>query len=571
MPVVSVHPPYLFELMGVPAMSQEEVRELLLHYGLELDDVTEEGGVVTYKIDVPANRPDLLCVESIAVALKVYLGGAHPQYSIVPPTTQITLDDKIKAVRPIMISVILRDIAFNEESYQSFIDLQEKLHQNLCRRRTLASIGTHDLDKMTLPVTYTAEPPEDIRFVPLMGGDEVNGRELFANLAKHQQLSKYLPLIENEKLWPVVRDGSGDVMSLPPIINSYKTRITLDTKNVFIECTALDRTRAMNAVVIIAHAFSLYSKNPFTIEQVKIVDNGSEYVTPAFNSYEMDVELSYIRQICGVPELTTEEIIKYLDKMMVEAEPLGENMIRCKSPISRSDILHPCDIAEDVAIGYGYDRINATKTHIVPSGRPLALNELTDRVRNEVSAALYNEILTFSLCSTKECFDMLGIKNDGSAVQIANAKTADFEIVRTNLISGLLKVTHNIFDQPNIKKPLPLRLFEINDVCFRDEKAENNARNERHFAASIADTKSRFEEIHGLLDRFFVMNGIPRGDVKLIRDDCPSCIAGQRAKIVFRGREIGWIGVIHPKVLQNFQLTTPVAAFEIAFQPFLEK
>ena len=552
--------------MGVEPMTQEEVRELLLHYGLELDDVTEEEGVVTYKIDVPANRPDLLSVETIAIALKVYLGGEHPKYTIVPPTTQITLDDKIKNVRPFMISVILRDISFNEESYQSFIDLQEKLHQNLCRRRTLASIGTHDLDKMTLPVTYTAEPPENIKFVPLMGGDEVDGRKLFENLSKHQQLSKYLYLIENEKLWPVVRDGNGDVMSLPPIINSYKTRITLDTKNVFVECTALDKTRAMNAVVIIAHAFSLYSKTPFTIEQVKIVDNGNEYVTPSFNSIELDVELSYIRKICGVPELTTEEIIKYLDRMMVEAKQDGENLIKCKSPFSRSDILHPCDIAEDVAIGYGYDKINATKTHHVPCGRPLPLNELTDRVRHEISSSLYNEILTFSLCSTKECFDMLGLKDDGSAVQIANAKTTDFEVVRTNLISGLLKVTHNIFDQPNIKKPLPLRLFEINDVCYRDENAENNARNERHFAASIADTKSRFEDIHGLLDRFFIMNGIPRGSVKLIRDDCPTCIEGQRAKIIFREKEIGWIGVIHPKVLQNFQLTTPVAAFELSFQ-----
>ena len=135
--------------MGVEPMTQEEVRELLLHYGLELDDVTEEEGVVTYKIDVPANRPDLLSVETIAIALKVYLGGEHPKYTIVPPTTQITLDDKIKNVRPFMISVILRDISFNEESYQSFIDLQEKLHQNLCRRRTLASIGTHDLDRTT--------------------------------------------------------------------------------------------------------------------------------------------------------------------------------------------------------------------------------------------------------------------------------------------------------------------------------------------------------------------------------------------------------------------------------------
>ncbi|KAH0788403.1 phenylalanine--tRNA ligase beta subunit, cytoplasmic-like [Histomonas meleagridis] len=570
MPIVSVHPPTLFKLMGVEPMTQEEVRVLLLRYGLELDDVITEPEL-TYKIDVPANRPDLLCVESIAIALKVFLGGEHPKYTIVPPKLNMTLDDKIGSVRPYIICAVLRNVTFTQESYQSFIDYQEKLHQSLCRRRKLASIGTHDLDKCKTPFTYTAEPPEQIKFVPLMGGEEVDGRQLFANLSTHQQLSKYLPLIENEKLWPVVRDGEGDVMSLPPIINSYKTRITLDTTNVFIECTAIDYTRANNAVIVICHAFSLYSKTPFTIEQVNVIENGKTVASPSLDVSTFNVDINYIRNLCGIPELTETEVISHLKRMMVTAEASDNGILKVTTPLSRSDILHPCDIAEDVAISYGYDNIAKNKTFRIPSGRALPINELTDRVRHEVSASLYNEILTFSLCSLKENFDMLCLKDDGSAVRISNAKTTDFEVVRTQLISGLLKVTRNIFDQPNIKKPLPLRLFEINDVCKKDDKAENNAQNERHFAASIADVKSRFEDIHGLLDRFFVMNAVDRANVKLEREDCPTCIPGQRAKIVFKGNVIGWIGVIHPQVLINFGLTTPIAAFEIAFQPFLEK
>jgi phenylalanyl-tRNA synthetase beta subunit len=51
--------------------------------------------------------------------------------------------------------------------YDSFIDLQDKLHQNLARKRTLVAIGTHDLDTIKGPFKYSAKPPGEIRFIPL--------------------------------------------------------------------------------------------------------------------------------------------------------------------------------------------------------------------------------------------------------------------------------------------------------------------------------------------------------------------------------------------------------------------
>lgn len=64
-------------------------------------------------------------------------------------------------------SAVLRDITFTPESYNSFIDLQDKLHQNLCRKRSLVAIGTHDLDTLQGPFIYDARPPADIKFIPL--------------------------------------------------------------------------------------------------------------------------------------------------------------------------------------------------------------------------------------------------------------------------------------------------------------------------------------------------------------------------------------------------------------------
>ena len=101
-------------------------------------------------------------------------------------------------VRPFVVCAVLRNVTFDVARYNSFIDLQDKLHQNICRKRSLVAIGTHDLDKVHGPFTYEALPPEvcccvaahararhspcvplqDIRFVPLKQEREFNAAEL---------------------------------------------------------------------------------------------------------------------------------------------------------------------------------------------------------------------------------------------------------------------------------------------------------------------------------------------------------------------------------------------------------
>lgn len=77
-----------------------------------------------------------------------------------------------------MSGAVLRNITFTQERYESFIALQDKLHHNLARQRTLVSIGTHDLDTITGPFSYEALPPEEISFIPLNQKKEMNGAEL---------------------------------------------------------------------------------------------------------------------------------------------------------------------------------------------------------------------------------------------------------------------------------------------------------------------------------------------------------------------------------------------------------
>ena len=85
---------------------------------------------------------------------------------------------KTMKIRPYVSGAILRNIKLTQARYESFISLQDKLHQNLARQRTLVAIGTHDLDSIQGPFTYEALPPEKIEFVPLNQTKRMNGTEL---------------------------------------------------------------------------------------------------------------------------------------------------------------------------------------------------------------------------------------------------------------------------------------------------------------------------------------------------------------------------------------------------------
>lgn len=81
-------------------------------------------------------------------------------------------------VRGHVVAAVLRNVTITQSAYDNFIDLQDKLHQNIGRKRSLVSIGTHDLDTIQGPFTYDAKPPKDIRFKPLNQDKEYTGEEI---------------------------------------------------------------------------------------------------------------------------------------------------------------------------------------------------------------------------------------------------------------------------------------------------------------------------------------------------------------------------------------------------------
>ncbi|KAF8543977.1 hypothetical protein BDD12DRAFT_725165 [Trichophaea hybrida] len=609
MPTIAVDKYALFKALG-REYTTEEFDELCFEFGIELDEDTEDDKdrpkdeAPQLKIEIPANRYDMLCFEGIAMMLNIFAGKTSiPNYRVVAPPDgeihQITVHEETTQIRPYISAAVLRGVNFIQERYDSFIALQDKLHQNLCRQRTLVSMGTHDLDTVKGPFTYEALRPEDIVFAPLNQEKVMNAHELMTFYETDKNLGRYLHIIRDSPVYPVVFDSERTVCSLPPIINGDRSKITLDTRNVLIEVTATDRTKAEIVTNMLIAMFSQYCDEPFTVEPVKIISphNQQTREVPDVTPRTTTAEISYINACCGL-DLSAEKICKLLSKMCISAKPSAgnEDLLDIEIPITRADVLHQCDIMEDVAIAYGFNELDRT----FPKGSgtiaaPLSLNKLADIARLESALCGWSEVMPLILCSHDENFAWLNRKDDGkTAVRLANPKTAEYQIVRTSLLPGLLKTIRE-----NRKHSLPIKIFEASDVAFKDESVERKSKNERHFAAAFCGKTSGFEVVHGLLDRLMAMlsTGATESDAVEQKEgywiesaDDPTYFPGRGASIRIRRKEtrqetvdgkvvkreiihepetIGTFGILHPSVLEKFEIPYPVSAVELNLEAFL--
>ncbi|KAJ2828966.1 phenylalanine--tRNA ligase subunit beta [Coemansia sp. 'formosensis'] len=322
--------------------------------------------------------------------------------------------------------------------------------------------------------------------------------------------------------------------------------------------------------------FSGYCAEPFAVEPVEVVyPDGKSIVYPDLEPITMHTTAKYLNSIVGI-DLSSDEIVKLLRKMSLDAvvENADKGEISVKVPPTRPDVLQECDIAEDLAIAFGYDNIPRVPNSEATVGVPLPLNKLSDIARKEIAMAGWTEALTFSLCSHDENFKNLRRTDSGDeAVVLKNPQTIEFQVCRTTLLPGLLKCIRE-----NKNHPLPFKMFEVSDVMIKNPDRPRGTQNQRRACALFSSTSAQFEIISGLLDTLMTAFNAPHkkeaGGYYLEAADIPTYLPGRSANVVYVAESghktiLGSIGVIHPEVLLNFELDYPVSSFEINIEPFL--
>ncbi len=532
MTVISVEYSDVVDLLG-KRYSIDEIRARTSMIGAADEGVEGE----TLSFDISPNRPDMYSVEGLVRALRgaFDLETGLPRFDVHESDVSFVVDKSVESVRPFAIGGLVRGVEMSDELVRSLMDLQEKLHVTIGRKRKKVAIGIHDMDKVTPPFTYRGAKPESASFTPLGMAARLSLKEI---LEKHEKGREFAHILEGQTAYPIIEDSNGTVLSFPPIINGIATALTEDTRNLFIDVTGMDFGAVSSALNIIST--SLYERGG-RIESVALELPGGKKRSPDLTAKAKTVSASNAGKLLGL-SITPRDAAGYLEKMRFGTKVSGDS-IEVQIPAYRVDILHEVDLIEDIAIGHGYDKM--------PLGLPLRatvgkLSDVTEHSRalRELMVGYgYQEIMSLSMVDPQ-----MPLKGGASGPAIVNPVSTELSGLRSSLLSSLLKIL-----AMNTHRDLPQRVFEVEDVLA-------GSRNERHLAAASIHAKASFTEVKSLVQS--VVRDLGRV-FELEAAEDPNFIPGRCAFPVIDGRRVGVLGEVSPQVLEAYGLGHPVEAFEL--------
>jgi len=553
MPTLTLNLRYLFSLVG-RKLSDSELLELLEKSKMSLERIEGE----ELEVEVTTDRLDLLSEEGIARHFKGLLGieKGIPRYEVFRSEVEGIVDESVIGVRPGFALGVVLGVELGEDGLLSLMHLQEKIHQTWGRGRRKVSIGVHDFDKLKPPITYAGEKPEDIRFVPLGETDVMDGREI---IRKHEKGVVYGHIIADKPLFPVLRDSRGEVLSLPPIINSEMTRVTADTKNLLIDVTGTSQREVEQALIVVVTALAEIGGR---IGTVRLRGAKGEFATPDLTPKVMRLEADYFRDKTGL-DLSPQEIAALLRKARMDAVA-KQGIVEASIPPYRVDFLHPIDLVEEALIVYGFNNLEWEIPNVMTIGRVHPTEKFSRKVRLLMVGLGYQEVLSYVMTSEEELFEKV-LRPKKPIVKVANPVSAAFSVLRDSLMPGLLSFLSN-----NVHASYPQMIFEVGDVVIVDEEQETKARNERRVAAALADDIVSFERIQAHLDALLRSLGIK---YELEEYEHPTLIKGRSASISYllksKTIKAGYIGEVKPEVLEILGLRCPVGVFELNLDPLI--
>ncbi|MGE0793332.1 MAG: phenylalanine--tRNA ligase subunit beta [Candidatus Woesearchaeota archaeon] len=533
-----------------------ELEEILFNMGFELE--SHEGD--TLSIEITPERLDLLSLQGLSRAIKSFKDSKLPtiDFKLNKGNYVVNVTKKVKEVRPFTVCAVIKNLNMTDENIQEIINVQEKLHMLLARKRVKGAIGIYPLDAIKMPITYTAAKPKDIKFIPLGKDKIMHGLEI---LEFHETGKEYAHLLKGKETFPYFIDSNGEILSMPPIINSEKTgRVTNKTKDIFIECSGFDKLLLNEMLTNIVTMFSDMGGDIFEVE-VKYEQEKTEKL-PKLTPQKITVKKSTIKQLLGL-ELKDKEITKLLTKMMYEVTKINENSFEVKAPCYRRDIWHEIDVADDIARAYGYNNFKLKVPEISTVGETLPLSDLKEQTADVMVGLGHLEVYTNVLTSEKENIDNMLLKNyKQKYVKIINGNENQ-TMMRLSLIPELLKSLSN-----NRSNPIPQKIFEAGLVIIPDDKQDVKSRNEMHVSAMITNKTATFTEIKQTLNALLKTRNLTC-EIKTTKH--PSFIEGRVGNILINKKLVGIVGELHPQVLINFGLITPVSVFEFNLEEILEK
>jgi len=375
-------------------------------------------------------------------------------------------------------------------------------------------------------------------------------------------------------------DGAGPV-ALAGIMGGLDSGVTDATRNILLEsayfkpATISGKARDMGLHTDASHRFER-GVDPRgqvgAIERITalLLDITGGEAGPLIHACSEDflppqnqVELRHARlnRVLGI-ELPEADVTTILKDLRMSPQ-LNEGVWTVTAPSDRFDIEIEEDLIEEVARIFGYDNIPPA----LPAGElnPGIVSEgqvSLQGIQHALCAAGYTEAINYSFTGR----DLLGrFSMDEHVLPLANALSADLEVMRTALLPGLMETLSS-----NLRRQQErARFFEIGTVFEQNgslaESLHVAAVACGNFVAEQWGQSSRvtdFYDLKGDLELMLALRG-EKGEVQFRNSKLPWLHPGQAAEVSIDGVDIGWAGAVHPSILKQMEVKVPVMAFEL--------
>ncbi len=416
--------------------------------------------------------------------------------------------------------------------------MQEKLAITIGRNRKKMGIGIYPLNKIKLPITYTAKSPTEIKYHPLGFERELSAKEI---LLLHPTGKKYEHLLAGLPKYPVFIDSNKEIMSMPPIINSNNTgRIDSETKEIFIECTGTDKRVLEKTLVIVSASFAEMGGKVY---QMEIIDK-EKNVTPDFSNQKTKISIDSVNKLLGL-SLNENQISSLLARM-------GHNYRAGTVETSpwRTDILHEVDLIEDIAIAYGYNNFIDEIPNISTPGE----ESKESIIRRKLSELLIGlgmlEISSYHLIKKEEKDNYAK-----ESVELEDSKT-EYKFLRPNLFIPMLRTLAE-----NKDAEYPQKIFEIGRVFSLNSQKETGINEKDNLIIGL--TPSNFTDCKQHIDYLFKALQI---EYSVKETTHANLIDGRTGVIIVNNKSIGYIGEVHPNCLKKSGIKMPLTVAEISLE-----
>lgn len=544
MPVINFRYSDLCSMLGEEVPEQTLVERIPM-IGADMGDT--EGGSDEMSVEFFPDRPDMYSVEGVARAMRAFLDiePGMKTYPVRDSDIEVTIDPSVKAVRPYFLCGVVRGVEITDEILRSMMEMQEKLHITIGRKRSKLAIGIHDLSKVKPPFVYRLAEPHSIRFVPLAMDEEMDMAEI---LERNEKGREYNKLLDGMSEYPVILDSEGNVLSFPPIINGRLTTVTVGKHDLFIDVTGNDEKAVKGALDIVACALA---ERGGQIETVIMHDGDRTFRSPNLSPSVRKISAAACDRFLG-RDIGPEGTVECLRRMGMDAVAEGDEVTVYIPPV-RLDIMHDVDIYEDVATGYGFDRFGGPYSVRQTPGELLPETAFSESLRDIMIGLGFTEVCTLTLSNQRDEFVISGLP-EVDVVRVLNPITEDHTCLRAYLAPSLVRILRH-----NKHRDLPQRIFEIGYVV------RDNLTQLRLCAMSTA-SKVPFTEVKSWTESVLREAGV---DYTLEPCDYETFVHGRGALVVSDGKVIGMFGEMAPKVVVDYEITHPVGFCEIDLEPII--